>query len=90
MKIVIRLNAKQEALALPIILRQSPAMVLSNRTYILEEKVVQSLKRKGIKFKELSRQTRPQESRNGIAGIFGKWPGDETDEQIEQALKDLS
>ena len=26
----------------------------------------------------------------GIAAIFGKWPDDETDEQIEQALKELS
>jgi hypothetical protein len=28
--------------------------------------------------------------KKGFAAIMGKWPGDETDEQIEQALKDLS
>ena len=26
----------------------------------------------------------------GVAGIIGQWPGDETDEEIEQALSDLS
>ncbi len=24
-----------------------------------------------------------------LAGIFGKWPGDETDEEIQQALKEM-
>ncbi len=27
---------------------------------------------------------------NGMAEIFGKWPGDETDEEILAALEDLS
>jgi hypothetical protein len=28
--------------------------------------------------------------KGGVEAIFGKWPGDETDEQIEQAMKELS
>ncbi len=31
-----------------------------------------------------------QQHKKGVRAIFGKWPGDETDEQIEQALKELS
>jgi len=31
-----------------------------------------------------------QRDRLGISAIIGKWPGDETDEQIELALKELN
>jgi hypothetical protein len=27
---------------------------------------------------------------NGMEHVFGKWPGDETDEEIDQALRELS
>ena len=33
---------------------------------------------------------RPTSQKNGIAAIFGKWPGDETDEQVEAALREIS
>jgi hypothetical protein len=33
---------------------------------------------------------RDQQHKKGVRAIFGKWPGDETDEQIEQAMKELS
>jgi hypothetical protein len=33
---------------------------------------------------------RDQQHKTGIAAVIGKWPGDESDEQIEQALKELS
>jgi hypothetical protein len=29
---------------------------------------------------------KPQTSQTGLAAIIGKWPGDETDEQIDEAL----
>ena len=32
----------------------------------------------------------PQDSSSGVAAIIGKWPGDETDEEIEVALRELS
>jgi hypothetical protein len=33
---------------------------------------------------------RTTSQKNGVAAIFGKWPGDETDEQIEAALREIS
>ena len=33
---------------------------------------------------------REQSHKKGVEAILGKWPGDETDEEIEQGLKDLS
>jgi hypothetical protein len=33
---------------------------------------------------------RPARAKGGVAAIFGKWPGDETDAEIEAALKELS
>jgi len=33
---------------------------------------------------------RPQDSKSGVAAIFGKWPGDETDEEVLAALAELS
>jgi hypothetical protein len=33
---------------------------------------------------------KPQGPRSGINAIFGKWPGDETDEEFEEILKDMS
>ncbi|MEX2167892.1 MAG: hypothetical protein WD851_01155 [Pirellulales bacterium] len=33
---------------------------------------------------------REQSNKRGVAAIIGKWPGDETDEQIEVALRELS
>lgn len=34
--------------------------------------------------------SRKQERRRGVAAIFGQWPGDETDEEIDAALRELS
>src|SRR5690606_12691680 len=33
---------------------------------------------------------RPQGPRSGLAKIFGRWPGEETDEEIERFLAELS
>ena len=32
----------------------------------------------------------PQGARSGMAAIMGRWPGDETEEEIEQALERVS
>ena len=56
MKVVVRFTLKQEAKALPIILRHSPAMILKNRTYILSDDVVQKLRTEKINFTEISRE----------------------------------
>jgi hypothetical protein len=39
---------------------------------------------------DANRLRRPQGPRSGMAAIMGRWPGDETDEEIEQALERLS
>lgn len=39
---------------------------------------------------DLRDTVREQQHKMGIAAVIGKWPGDESDEQIEQALKELS
>lgn len=33
---------------------------------------------------------RPQPQKRGLKAVFGKWPGDETDEQVAEALRELS
>lgn len=39
---------------------------------------------------DVTRMQKPQGVRSGMAAIMGKWPGDETEEQIERALEKLS
>ncbi|MCZ2341719.1 MAG: hypothetical protein LC104_07970 [Bacteroidales bacterium] len=39
---------------------------------------------------DTSKLHKPQGPRSGMAAIIGKWPGDETDEQIQEALEKLS
>jgi hypothetical protein len=56
MRVVIRLSARAETKALPVLLRHSPGMVLPDRTYVLTEAAVQALRQAGVRFTELSRQ----------------------------------
>jgi hypothetical protein len=39
---------------------------------------------------DASRLRKPQGPRSGMAAIMGRWPGDETEEEIEQALERVS
>jgi hypothetical protein len=56
MKVIIQMSSREEAKALPILLRHSPGMVLPNRTYVLSEEAVGALRNAGIKFTEVSRE----------------------------------
>ncbi len=56
MKIIIRLSAREEAKALPILLRHSPGIVLKNRTYVLGTEAVRALTDAGVQFTEVSRE----------------------------------
>jgi hypothetical protein len=38
---------------------------------------------------QIERQLRQGKKRNALADLVGQWPGDETDEEFEQLLKDL-
>lgn len=51
---VIRLSEREEARALPILLRHSQGMALPNRTYVLSASAVEALRKAGIAFQELS------------------------------------
>ena len=57
MKVVLRFTSQQEAMALPILLRFKPGMVLADRTYILAEEAVQRLSQAGISFTEITRES---------------------------------
>lgn len=43
--------------------------------------------RKAFDVREVVRE---QSGKRGLSAIFGKWPGDETDEEIERALQEMS
>jgi hypothetical protein len=53
-KHAVRFSKKEEARALPILLRHSPGMVLRDRTYVLTSEAVTALRDAGIRFEELS------------------------------------
>jgi len=55
-KIIIQLSKEEEAKALPVLLRHSPGMILPERTYVLDEDAVGSLRGAGIGFTQLSRE----------------------------------
>jgi hypothetical protein len=55
MKIISQLSSDEEAKALPILLRHSPGMILPERTYLLDEDAVGSLRNAGIRFTQLIR-----------------------------------
>ncbi len=45
-------------------------------------------KPKRAKF-DLREAIRDQQHKRGVAAVFGKWPGDETDEQVDAALREI-
>lgn len=57
MKSIIRLSAREEAKALPVLLRHSPGMVLPDRTYVLEQAAVEALDEAGIHYREISTES---------------------------------
>ncbi len=56
-KVVIRLQKDEEAKALPILLRHSPGTVLQNSTYVVDADAATELRRAGVEFTELSRES---------------------------------
>jgi hypothetical protein len=53
MKVVIRLSSREQARALPILLRHSPGTILPERTYVISEEAARALRAEGIVFTEL-------------------------------------
>jgi hypothetical protein len=68
MRVVIRLTSREEAKALPILLRHSPGMVLPERTYVLQGEAVEALRAAGVRFTEVSRESALPGSAGAIAG----------------------
>ena len=58
MKMMIRLSAREERKALPILLRHSPGTILPNRTYIISLDAAKALRDAGLKFAELCSNSR--------------------------------
>jgi rhodanese-related sulfurtransferase len=52
-KVVILLSPRQEAAALPILLRHSPGIVLPERKYVISQEAARALREAGIEFSEL-------------------------------------
>lgn len=48
--VVIRMSARQELRALPILLRHSSGTILPERTYVISEEAEAALRQAGIKF----------------------------------------
>jgi hypothetical protein len=69
MKMVIQMSRREEAKALPILLRHSPGVVLRDRTYVVDEEAVTALRQAGICFTEVSRES-------GAPGLEGAMPGE--------------
>jgi len=57
MKAVVQFTKPEEARALPILLRHSAGTVLPNRTYVIEEEAVAELRKAGVSFLTLSRES---------------------------------
>jgi len=56
MKVVIRLSEEEELKALPILLRDSPGMILHNGTYVVSTDAARRLREKGVQFTEVGRE----------------------------------
>jgi hypothetical protein len=51
------MSEAEEAKALPLLLRHSPATVLPNRIYVVSEEAAKQLREPGVQFTELSRES---------------------------------
>ncbi len=54
MSAILQFSSDDEAKALPILLRHSPGTVLANRTYVVEDAVVNELRNAGVAFQEVA------------------------------------
>jgi hypothetical protein len=68
MPVVIRLSRREEAQALRVLLRHSPGIVLPDRTYVLRQEAVDALRAAGVRFTELSRESRMPGAAGAIVG----------------------
>jgi len=67
-KIVIRLTAREEVKALPILLRHSTGMVLPDSTYVISAEAAQALRDAGVRFSEISSEAGVPSGQGAISG----------------------
>jgi hypothetical protein len=68
-KLLIRLSAREELKALPILLRHSAGMALPNATYVISSVAAQALREAGVQFSEISSEV-------GAPNLQGVVPGE--------------
>jgi hypothetical protein len=68
MKVVTQSTKPEEARALPILLRHSPGTILPNRTYVLDEEAVAELRKAGVSFLTLSRESNAPDFEGAASG----------------------
>jgi hypothetical protein len=66
MKVAIRLTAREELKALPILLRHSPGMILPGPTYIVSVEAARALREAGVQFTEVGTEANPPDP-HGVA-----------------------
>lgn len=49
-----------------------------------------SLHASGLPALDLQSLHQPQDANHGLPAVFGRWPGDESDEEVFRALEELS
>ncbi|HMC64646.1 MAG TPA: hypothetical protein VKI65_06885 [Gemmataceae bacterium] len=68
MKVIVRFSKREEARALPILLRHSAGMVLPERTYVISAQAAKAVRAAGIKFTEVGNEAVTQSLRGELAG----------------------
>ena len=57
MKVVIQVNPRDSAKAWALLVRHSPGVALPDRVFVVSEEAVRALRKAGIQFAEVSRET---------------------------------
>ncbi len=68
MRVIIQVAAKDQAKAWALLVRHSPGTALPNRTFIVSPEAVRALRKAGIKFKEISRESGQPTSGGAVTG----------------------
>ena len=68
MTVIVRFTSREEAKALPILLRHSPGMVLPERMYVLRQEAVDALREAGVGYIEVSRESSLTGAAGAVAG----------------------
>jgi len=95
-----QIDAMQELWRKRVLILGTAIYRASGRLLRIDAEAVKSGERESVVFSclpappgtkiDMSKLRRPQGTKSGINAIFGKWPGDETEEEITAILEELS